>query len=375
METEVKVTLSANHRYGWIVGLLVSLLLAGCATADVHFSGPDLKHVSPAQVGWSDAGLRDAQDWSQEIHSTAVIVVHHDAVVAEWGDAVKRTELASVRKSLLSALIGIGVRDGKISLDSTLAQLGIDDTAPSLTGVEKQATVRMLLQARSGVYHSALYETADMAAGRPLRGSHDPGTFWYYNNWDFNALGSIYERAVGGGLYDAFERLIARPIGMQDYRAQDGTYVTGAASVHRAYPIRMSARDLARFALLYLHDGAWEGRQIVPAEWVRDSTRSYSTASHGLGYGFLWWTAGAASAHGVLPEGSYFAWGSGGQFAFVIPAYDMVIVNRVDRDQKLPAPRIRDVARLLRLIFKAGGFAPAGGPTLSGEQNAAADTF
>jgi CubicO group peptidase (beta-lactamase class C family) len=365
--------LLSNQRRALIVVALASLFLVGCATAQSR--GTDLKHVSPAQVGWSEAGLRDAQDWSREIHATAVIVLHHDAVVAEWGDTVKRTELASVRKSLLSALIGIGAGEKKISLDSTLAQLAIDDTSPSLTDVEKQATVRMLLEARSGVYHSALYETADMAAERPKRGSHDPGTFWYYNNWDFNALGTIYEQAVGTSLYDAFDRQIARPIGMQDYRPQDGTYVTGAASVHRAYPIRMSARDLARFALLYLHDGAWEGRQIVPAEWVRDSTRSYSIASHGLGYGFLWWTAGAASAHGVLPEGSFFAWGSGGQFAFVIPAYDMVIVSRVDRDQKLPAPHIRDVARLLHLIFKAGGFEPVSGTTLGGVQNAAPDTF
>jgi len=68
-----------------------------------------------------------------------------------------------VRKSLLSALIGIAVAERKISLDSTLAQLGIDDNAPALTDVEKQATVRMLLEARSGVYHPALYETPAMA--------------------------------------------------------------------------------------------------------------------------------------------------------------------------------------------------------------------
>jgi len=57
--------------------------------------------------------------------------------------------------------------------------------------------VRMLLEARSGVYHAALYETPAMAKQRPARGSHEPGTFWYYNNWDFNALGTIYEHATG----------------------------------------------------------------------------------------------------------------------------------------------------------------------------------
>jgi CubicO group peptidase (beta-lactamase class C family) len=192
------------------------------------------------------------------------MVIHHGAVVAEWGDTVKRTELASVRKSFLSALIGIAVSRKQINLDSTLAQLGIDDNPPSLTAIEKQATVRMLLEARSGVYHPALYETAGMATRRPPRGSHAPGTFWYYNNWDFNALGTIYEHATGTGIYDALDQQIAKPIGMQDYSPSDGTYFHGAASIHRAYPIRMSARDLARFALLYLHDGNWAGRQTGP---------------------------------------------------------------------------------------------------------------
>ena len=190
------------------------------------------------------------------------MVVHHGAVVAEWGDTVKRTELASVRKSFLSALIGIAVGDHKISLDSTLAQLGIDDNPPALTAVEKSATVRMLLQARSGVYHAALYETAAMAAKRPPRGSHPPNEFWYYNNWDFNALGTIYEHATGAGTYDALDKLIAKPIGMQDYRPQDGEYFYGRDSIHRAYPIRMSARDLARFALLYRN---YPGRRPLTA--------------------------------------------------------------------------------------------------------------
>ena len=230
---------------------MAAFLFCNCAAAQDKFPGKEWDHVSAAQSGWSDAALADAQAWSQKINSTAVMVVHHGSVVAEWGDTAARTELASVRKSLLSALICIAVSEHKISLDKTLGELGIDDNPPSLTDTEKKATVRMLLQARSGVYHPALYETAAMARKRPARGSHDPGTFWYYNNWDFNVLGTIYEHATGTGIYDALDRLIAQPIGMQDYRPQDGVYFPGPASSHRAYPLRMSARDLARlrFAL------------------------------------------------------------------------------------------------------------------------------
>jgi CubicO group peptidase (beta-lactamase class C family) len=340
-----------------LVALLASLLLGRFAAAQDRFPAAEWEHVPPAQAGWSEPLLADVQDWSKQIHSTAFMVVHRGAVVAEWGDTAKRTELASVRKSLLSALIGIAVAERKISLDSTLAQLGIDDNAPSLSDAEKQATVRMLLEARSGVYHAALYETPAMAKQRPARGSHEPGTFWYYNNWDFNALGTIYEQATGTGIYDALDRLIAKPIGMQDYRPEDGVYFPGAASIHRAYPLRMSARDLARFGLLYLNKGAWAGKQIVPADWVRESTRPYSEQpSSGLGYGYLWWTAPPTPGPGWIPEGTFIAWGAGGQHAFVIPAYDLVVVNRVDRDQNLPEPKVSEVKQLLSLTLKAGPF-------------------
>ena len=340
-----------------LVAILASLLLGRVAAAQDRFPGAAWDHLPPAQSGWSEALLADVRAWSEQIHSTAFMVVHRGVVVAEWGDTTKRTELASVRKSLLSALIGIAVAERKISLDSTLAQLGIDDNAPALTDAEKQATVRMLLEARSGVYHAALYETPGMAKQRPARGSHEPGTFWYYNNWDFNALGTIYEHATGTGIYDALDRLIAQPIGMQDYRAQDGVYFPGAASDHRAYPLRMSARDLARFALLYLNKGAWAGKQIVPADWVRESTRPYSVQpSSGFGYGYLWWTAPATPGPDGIPEGTFMAWGAGGQHAFVIPACDLVVVNRVDRDLRLPEPKLSEVKQLLSLTLKAGPF-------------------
>jgi CubicO group peptidase (beta-lactamase class C family) len=340
-----------------LVAILASILFGCFSAAQDRFPGAAWDHVPLAQSGWSEAALADVQDWSKQIHSTAFMVVHRGAVVAEWGDTAKRTELASVRKSLLSALIGIAVAERKISLDSTLGQLGIDDNAPPLTDVEKQATVRMLLEARSGVYHPALYETPAMAKARPARGSHAAGTFWYYNNWDFNTLGTIYEQATGSGIYEALDRLIARPIGMQDYRPQDGVYVPGAASIHRAYPLRMSARDLARFGLLYLNKGAWAGTQIVSADWVRESTRAYSEQpSSGFGYGYLWWTAPPTSVPGGIPEGTFMAWGAGGQHAFVVPAYDLVVVNRVDRDQQLPEPKLSEVKQLLSLTLKAGPF-------------------
>ena len=338
---------------------LFGLFHAQAVTAAERFPGVGWERTEPEGAGWSKQKLEKAENWSRQIDSTAVMIVHHGMLIAAWGDTAAKTELASVRKSLLSALIGNAVERKEIDLQQTIGSLGIDDNEPSLSAEEKTATVRDLLQARSGVYHAALYETRGMAAARPARYSHKPGTFWYYNNWDFNTLGTIYERAVRSSIFDAFEREIAKPIGMQDYRPSDGQYVTGAASVYPAYPLKMSARDLARFALLYLHKGRWQDRQIVPAPWVDESTKAYSQSGSG-GYGYLWWTGpiNVVAPSVNLPDGTFFASGSGGQYAFVIPAHDLVVVHRAVHSEG--GPSLRAVGRLLWLILDAGKFSNIG---------------
>ena len=326
------------------------------------FPGAEWQKGDPAADGWSAERLNEAQNWSRQIGTTALIVVHHGRVVVQWGDVAAKIPLASVRKSLLSALIGNAVERGEISLTQTLAQLGVDDNEPSLSAEEKNAAVRDLLEARSGVYHAALYETPSMAARRPPRASHAAGTFWYYNNWDFNTLGAIYEHATRHSIFDALANEIARPIEMEDYQPSDGKYVTGAASVYPAYPIDMSARDLARFALLYLHKGKWQDQQVVPAHWVEESTQSYSPADLAAGYGYLWWIGfnNSIAPAVTLPTGTFSALGNGGQYAFVIPAFDLVVVNRAARSQD-GGPSMREFGRLLWLLLDAGHF-PGIGP-------------
>ena len=325
---------------------------AGAEIAD-YFPGAEWESADAAASGWSVDKLKDAEMWSQGIGTTALIVVHHGRIVAQWGDVAAKTPLASVRKSLLSALYGNAVARGDIDLKQSLAELGIDDNEPSLSVEEKTATVRDLLEARSGVYHAALYEPPSMAVRRPPRHSHPPGTFWYYNNWDFNTLGAIYEHAARHSIFDALASEISQPIGMQDYEASDGQYVIGAASVYPAYPIEMSTRDLTRFALLYLHKSKWQDRQVVPSAWIDASTRSYSEADYAPGYGFLWWIGMprnplSVSTAATEPWGCFFALGYGGQLAFVSPAYDLVVVRR----GVAGAPGELD--HLLWMLFDAG---------------------
>ena len=148
--------------------LAVAPAAANAAVVD-HVPGATWETVSAQQQGWATDLLDQARAWSNTLRSSAVMIIQHGVLVAEWGDTEKRMELASVRKSLLNALIGIAVEHHKIDLAATIGSLGIDDNPPSLSEQEKQATVVDLLRARSGICHSALYETPGMAAQRPPR--------------------------------------------------------------------------------------------------------------------------------------------------------------------------------------------------------------
>ncbi len=333
---------------------------AAHAQVAARYPGVEWDRVEPAQSGWSAPQLAQAENWSRDIGSAAVVVVQHGVVVASWGETPQNIALASVRKSLASALIGIAVADHQIDLNATVGQLGIDDSAPSLTDQEKQATVQELLEARSGVYHRANYENEWMARVRPPRGSHPAGTYWYYNNWDFNVLGAIYEHATGTPIFEAFARQIATPVGMQDFDPGKCRYSGGSDSIYPAYVFYASARDLARFGLLYLRHGRWRDRQIIPAQWVDDSTKAYSTTHIGSGYGFLWWTSlpGQPLAAAHLPAGSFFAWGDGGEHIFVVPSADLVIVHLAHMrlvGSRMVGVGLPQMADLISLILAAAG--------------------
>ena len=339
------------------------------------FPGTSWNRISSLQAaGWSGEKLAAAQKYAtgDSIHTSAVMVIQGGEVVDQWGDIDKRIDSYSVRKSLLSALYGIYASEGVIDINQTLEQLGIDDSPNPLTKEEKQARVVDLLRARSGVYHLVDFETKSQTEDRPVRGSHAPGTFWYYNNWDFNVLGTIFEKKTGLKIGDAFYQRIAKPIGMQDFRPGDVFYFGGPASIHPTYHFEITARDLARFGLLYLRHGRWKQQQIIPEAWVEKSSHAsemiQSNGNNLGGYEYLWWVDyGGVHFPEVSLPGIYSARGNGAHFLFIIPTLDLVVVHRTDNDPPVrDAKTIADMANrfsaskaraefghLLRLILDA----------------------
>ncbi|HUQ80829.1 MAG TPA: serine hydrolase [Gemmatimonadaceae bacterium] len=336
---------------------VVLLAAPVCAAAQASYPGAHWDTIAGSSAArWSVDSLRAIGRYVEALGSGAVVVIDGGRLVAQWGEPARKFPLASARKSLLNALIGIEVGRGTIRTGATLASIGIDDDPP-LTPAELEATVADLLRSRSGVYHASAYEPASMESNRPARGSAKPGERWFYNNWDFNALGTIYERASGKGIFDAFGSEIARPLGMEDYAPRDGEYVRESTSRHAAYTFRMSARDLARFVLLYLRGGRWNDRQLVPAEWVAESTRGYSNAADGGAYAQLWWAAreGQLLPGVSLDSGTFAARGNGPHYAIAIPSRKLVIIHLANTDTPSPANWVErgDVGKLVARILAA----------------------
>jgi CubicO group peptidase (beta-lactamase class C family) len=346
-----------------VIGTGIFLVLIGWLSpmargADRVWPSPTwIKAEDPAALGWSMEKLAKAEAYSRAYAPTSVMIVQDGKVIASWGEVAHKVNIRSMRKSLLSALYGIAVAEGRIRLDRTIGELGIDDRAPSLSETERQATIRHLLMARSGVYHAAAYEAPDMKARRPQRGSHPPGSYWYYNNWDFNTLGFIYQKLVGDDVFHDFAERIAKPIGVEDFSAADGKFVFEPSSDYPAYTFRLTARDLARFGWLYLNRGAWSDAQVVPADWVDESTKPWSQGDRGLDYGYLWWVLPKGATWGQPSlAGSYMALGFGGQGLAIVPQLRLVVAQLID--VKEGQERIgggREFAELLRLIAAAAG--------------------
>jgi CubicO group peptidase (beta-lactamase class C family) len=312
----------------------------------------------PESAGYASARLNALKVWLESIDTTAMMVSVGGKSLFEYGDLAHLSYLASVRKSILAMLYGKYVENGTIPLGKTLREIEVTDVG-GLLAQEQEATIEQLITARSGVYHPAS-NAGDSTASAPPRGSQRPGTYYLYNNWDFNAAGAAFEKLTGANIYDVLETDLARPIGMQDFdRSKQQKSGDVTRSQHMAYHMWLSTRDMARVGLLMSRGGDWGGRPIISRAWARrisslvtplnemnpPSYRSLGTGDR-WGYGVLWWVWDAPNSPGPF-EGAFTGIGAGGQFITVLPQLDMVIAHKTDTTQVSlhgPAERRRAVS-------------------------------
>jgi len=231
-------------------------------------------------------------------------------------------------------MYGKYVENGTIDLDKTIGELGVDDLQ-GLLPIEKRATIRNLITARSGVYHPAS-NSGDDASNAPKRGSKEPGSYYLYNNWDFNVAGALFEELTNQNIYEAFWNDIGKKIGLQDFKLSNQKKGGNIKySKYRPYHIYISTRDMARIGYLMLRKGNWDGSQLISHSWVDEMLTPHTprnqmhrkAGSDYWEYGYMWWLWDKESSPHFL-EGAYTAKGYKGQYITVIPKLDMVVAHK-----------------------------------------------
>lgn len=318
------------------------------------------KAKSPETLGWSSSKLEIAKEYSKKIGSSAVMIIKNGVILDSWGEISTNFQAHSMRKSLLTSMFGIHVYNGDINLDMTLEQLGIDDNDP-LTNEEKQATVKQILESRSGVYLPGLALAGAFEA--PPRGSYLPGSNFYYNNWDYNVLGTIFEQRTHTKIFEEFKKQIAEPIHMKDFRIEDcyysyGSHTDNVNTRHPEYNTRISTRDLARFGLLILRRGLWEKQQVIPSEWIDALVKPVSHFTDNSSFGLATWRIYSKGRHlsdngWKLPYDVYWTSGASSHKLYIVSSEDLIVVHRANTDLPIRTPSHFEVENLLSLILQA----------------------
>jgi CubicO group peptidase (beta-lactamase class C family) len=307
--------------------------------------------------GVNESALKSAGDWAFDRvghggHAgqvTLSLMVVRGGAGAHGGDILyeryapgvdmhTRTRTWSTAKSITSTLVGIAIEQGLLKLDGPLPF----DWRPAIKGdapdPRRRITLRHLLTMSSGLYpvdndygdvigsplaYFAGWNSADHARDRGL--VREPGTSWDYENYDTLLTVLALRSALGDEkIYREFpRRALFDRIGMRNTVAgmdRFGNYVLSSQ-------VYTNARDLARYGLLYLNRGKWNGEQIVPETWVDFSrTPAPATSNSGRQYGAHWWLV--PDSRTDLPQDAYSTAGARGQFTIVVPSYNLVVVRR-----------------------------------------------
>ncbi len=267
---------------------------------------------------------------------TGLVIIHNGRIVFDYGDIEENSYIASCRKSVLAMLYGKYVEEGIIDLDESMLDLGIKDIKEFLP-IEKEATIRDLISARSGIYLIGS-NGGDFRDFAPERGTKEPGSYWLYSNYDFNLAGHIFEKETGKNIYDDVEFQLAMPLGMQDWdRTLQQKYGDSTISTFPAYHMWFSTRDMARIGLLMLNRGQWNGKQLISENWVNEMLKqrtSYEEVNENVlymkerdshyGYGYMWWLF--ENMDDKRFKNAYSALGAMGQSINVFPEINVVVV-------------------------------------------------
>lgn len=334
-----------NNKIALFVILLSSILLSCSSKAQIYPDKNWSSNQNPEAKGWVEPEYSIFNRYViDSTNITGLVIIHKGEIVLEYGDIEENSYIASCRKSILAMLFGKYVENGTIDLNKTLKALEINDVS-KLLPIEKKAKIKDLISARSGVYLNGS-NGGDFRRYAPKRGTIEPGSYWLYNNWDFNLAGYIFEKETNSNIYDEIESQLAIPLQMEDWdktlQRKNGNL---EVSKFPAYHMWFSTRDMARIGLLMLRKGKWNNKQIIPEKWVDEiitQRTSYKEAQKNvpvlkedgidLGYGYMWWLIENTDDYRL--KNAYSAQGALGQNITVYPEIDVVLAYKTKSDYR-----------------------------------------
>lgn len=296
------------------------------------------------------------------------VIVRGGAIIWEGVDSRNRHNVWSVSKSFTSTVLGLLIDDGKCALDDPVAKYlpALDGQFPSYG----QITFRHFVTMTSGYDAGGDQSSLPFKPTEPL---FSPGSKFLYWDSAMNQLANALTRVAGEPIEELFRRRIAGPVGMDpdgwdwgDWGTVDSLLVNGGAG-NKSKGIHINARELARFGLLFLRGGRWNGKQVLSANWVRQATSvqvpvSVAPAEEKNGqtglYGFNWWVNGVRS-NGIrrwpaAPDGTFAARGHNNNACVVIPEWDMVItrLSLKGKEEDFSDPRWNEFFTSLKAALK-----------------------
>jgi CubicO group peptidase (beta-lactamase class C family) len=317
--------------------------------ADLAWPDGDMVEQRPLPAGIDPVALQAASDWafdreSAEQVTLSLIVVHDGQIVLErYAPGVNmhtKTRTWSTAKSIAVTLMGMMVDEGRMGLDEPLGFEWLPTRAASAeTDPRNEITLRHVLNMSSGLYPvdswGMEYATGSglsyWAGSSSVDGARDraqirePGTFWDYENYD--TLLGVYAMKLALGddqTYLEFPRsALFDKIGMRNTFASVDRFGDFIFSSQ----VYTTARDLARFGMLYEQEGMWKDDRLISEEWIDFvRTPAPATADNGNFYGGQWWLV--PDDRTDIPSDAYSTAGNRGQYTVVVPSHDLVIVRR-----------------------------------------------
>ena len=320
-----------------LVGLLLVLIGTGCrskasnpesvaVTGGWTISAPEAQGMDPAPL----ARMFERIDQSPRHDVHSVLIIRNGVIVAEkyyqsYTENSQNT-VYSVTKSVTSALVGIAIEEGSIQgVDQPVSDFFPEALAVNPDPRKSAMTLEDLLTMRAGLEwqegnpaYRSLYMSQDWVAfmlNKVLE--DDPGTKFEYCSGCTHVLSGVIQKATGMPTQDFARTRLFEPLGITNYRWE--TDSTG--NTIGGWGLELTARDMAKFGTLFLQNGAWAGQQIIPASWVKKSTRDGIGAPGEWDYAYQWWVK--------ADENLYAAQGMYGQKIYVVPDQELVVVVTV----------------------------------------------